>query len=308
VRVIGLLSWYDEQPKWLAATIASLGKRIDLDHLVAVDGAYQLLPGGENESPPEQRETIMETCASMGIGLTLHVPETVWTGNEVEKRSAMFALGQLAAEEDKDWFMVMDADELLKACPSDIRERLNRSPLDAGQVTFLTRNKVQAHLAHQFQGEEVSRAQIPIFFRAVAGGIRVIGNHYTYVTADGRKLWGHGFDETSGELGQFLDLSDVEIDHRTEWRTQQRRKAQKDYYDLRDERQIEHTTCVDCDERGSHVVQVELAKNEDGSVEAWTVSACDVHYPELKRKRDRWLRENGIPAEQLDRMPAPVSA
>lgn len=308
MRVIGLLSWYDEQPKWLAASIASLGKKIGLDHLVAVDGAYQLLPEGENASAQEQREVINDTCAAMDIGLTMHVPDTVWMGNEVEKRSRMFELGQFVANEGEDWFMVIDADEVLKTCPGDVRQRLEESPHDAGQVTFLTRAKVQAHLAQQFQWDEVSRSQIPIFFRAVKGGIRVVGNHYTYVTADGRKLWGHGFDKTSGDLEKFLDLSDVEIDHRTEWRTLQRRDKQKRYYQRRDEMVIESACCVDCEEPGTHITHIELKKNADGSVEAWSVAACDEHYPIRNGELIDWCKANDVPLEQFGQTPMPVSA
>lgn len=300
-RIIGLLSWYDELPKWLAASIASLGKRIDLDHLVAVDGAYQLLPDGKAASGQEQRDVIAETCAAMGIGLTMHVPDHVWIGNEVEKRSFMFGLGQLVATEGEDWFLVIDADEILKVCPPDVRDRLASSEQDAGQVTFETRTPVPAHLARDFHWDEVSRSQIPIFFRAVPGGIRVVGNHYTYVAADGRKLWGHGHDKTSGDVEAFLDLSDVKIDHRTEWRTQFRKKAQKDYYDRRERLSIEQHTCVEegCEEEGTHQIQVDLKKNPDGSVEAWTVAACDMHFPELKAKRDEWMVVNDVPPEQF---------
>jgi hypothetical protein len=42
MSVVGLISWWDESPTWLAASITSLGRFCD--HVVALDGRYALYP------------------------------------------------------------------------------------------------------------------------------------------------------------------------------------------------------------------------------------------------------------------------
>src|ERR1700744_6380021 len=101
MRIIGLCSFYDEEPKLLAAMLAS-GSKLPIDHWVILDGAYGSYPGGHASSRIEQHEMIARTCNGLGVGWTIHVPSTTWRGNEVEKRDRLFAYGHLAAEPG-DW-------------------------------------------------------------------------------------------------------------------------------------------------------------------------------------------------------------
>ena len=94
MKLIAILCWYDERPSWLAGVTASLA-RLQVAHLVAVDGAYGLYPKGHGCSGTEQQQTIVETCRAAGIGTTVHTPPEPWFGNEVEKRNLAF---QLAAQ------------------------------------------------------------------------------------------------------------------------------------------------------------------------------------------------------------------
>ncbi len=97
MRLIGILSWYDERPDWLAATVASLAKA-QVSHLVAVDGRYALYPDSRPSSPGVQHDAIVETCRGAGMGLTMHIPTEPWAGNEVAKRTFCFELAETVEE------------------------------------------------------------------------------------------------------------------------------------------------------------------------------------------------------------------
>jgi hypothetical protein len=68
------LSWFDEPIGWLTELVASLAPHID--HLVAVDGAYGLLPGAEARSPTDQAHAITGACAGAGVGVRRALMET----------------------------------------------------------------------------------------------------------------------------------------------------------------------------------------------------------------------------------------
>lgn len=305
MRLIGLTSFYDEQPKMLAAMIAS-GSKLEIDHWVFLDGAYMLYPGGQPTSQPEQHETIARTCHGMGIGWTIHVPQSTWHGNEVEKRTALFAYGHEASK-DGDWLVVMDADQTFRKVPADLRKQLAESDLDAGQVTFLNYTLPKTEQQKQFHWEPITRVQIPIFFRRQNGPIKVVGNHYTYVAPDGRKLWGHGLDKSSGRLTDYLDLSYVEIDHRTESRSQVRSRDKAAYYQHRESAQIEQPLCMKCEEPATHESHADIDLTPDKYVEAWVVAACDAHFEEIEKAKFEQMAKLGIPRDYFLKN-APVAA
>lgn len=231
MRIIGLLSWYNERPSWLAATVASAAPHID--HIVAVDGAYMLYPGGKPHSSTEQAEAVRQTARACGIGCTIHEPQTVWTQNEVQKRSAMFRLGEAVASPNEDWYFVLDGDEIVTDCYCDLRQTLTDTDLDAGTVTFWDDRDHQAPDERPFVTGFTSEQPIRVLFRAIPG-LKVEGKHYCYVTPDGRYLWG---DEPC-ELA--LDVP-LRIEHRSTKRDLWRQKESKDYYATRDELNIEGT-------------------------------------------------------------------
>ena len=233
MRVIGLLSFYDEHPGWLAAAVASMNGACD--HLIAVDGAYAAYPGGKPHSGAEQGETIRETCRALGIGCTLFEPQRTWFGNEVEKRSHMFALAETVAEPNVDWYFVIDADEVVTdysvGGTQRFRERLGECERDVGNVTFWNRR-----IPHPRELDEdnkwiaaypqIEENRVRILFRAIPG-LRVVERHYWYRLPDGRYLWGDGVQEPAA------DFTDIRVEHRTEYRDPARRKAAQDYYTRR---------------------------------------------------------------------------
>jgi hypothetical protein len=225
VKIVALLSWYDEHPSWLSGTIASLAPFTD--HIVCVDGAYRLFPEGKPSSGSSQHEAIVEVCYASKIGLTLHVPQTVWLGNEREKRAFMFDLGRTVARTREDWFFAIDSDELVTEAPQDLRKRLSETSYDVAQVG-LWRRPPHPEPRFSWPTEETPSRQ---FFRALPG-LTLEHDHYTYTTEDGKVLRGRG------ETPEVEDLSDLKVEHRL-GRDLNRLERQRAYYSLRDELGVE---------------------------------------------------------------------
>lgn len=224
MNVVGVLSWYDESPFWLAASVVGAAKLCD--HVVAVDGAYALYPGGKAWSTPEQAEAITEAAHAAGIGCTVHHPAGVWMGNQVEKRSLMFRLAAQITG-DRDWVFVFDADDLVTQVPTDARDRLEQASEDVAAYTLwwtedmhCTPGLEQAAQQVSYPHEASNRYHRGLF--RTLPGLRVEGAHYHYVAErDGRivHLRGH---EDYHQLEPFLNLTDLRVQHRHPQRTRQR--------------------------------------------------------------------------------------
>lgn len=214
MRLIALVSWFDEQAAWLAELVASLATA-GVDHVVAVDGAYALYPHGRGNSGSEQGRVVAATALGAGMGCTVHQPAFPWVGGEVEKRSVMFALGHLAAVPDEDWLVVADADEVWEQ-PHGLRDALSGTELDVAEVMLVERT-----------GHGRSNAMIRKCFRAQPGGIWVEDRHCRYVAADGRVLWDQA---RRGEEVEALTLMDVRVLHRPGEREAHRTVDRLDYY------------------------------------------------------------------------------
>lgn len=227
--IVGLLSWYEERPAWLSATVASLAPFCD--HLVAVDGAYALFPGGRARSCMEQAEAIRETAAAVGLGCTVHEPRSRWMGNETEKRALMFRLGE-AVTAPEDWYFVVDGDEVVTDPGVGLRDALASSSLDVGEVTLWRRRPQESPEDRPFASPLVESHSHRMFFRAVRG-LTVGRKHYQYVTPDGRFLWG------DGPCAPALDLSTVRVEHRNGERDRARAADSRGYYERRDALNIE---------------------------------------------------------------------
>src|SRR5256885_1150092 len=107
MRVVGLLSFYDESPSWLATAVTGFARVCDA--ITAVDGAYALLPGARPCSHPQQAEAILSASEAAGVACTVHRPNRLFFGNEVEKRNFTFQLAGAGLTGD-DWLLVFDAD------------------------------------------------------------------------------------------------------------------------------------------------------------------------------------------------------
>lgn len=228
MRIIGLLSWYEEHPSWLAECVASAARLCD--HLVAVDGPYALFPGSTRKpaSGSEQPEVIMRTAAGAGMGCTVHVPRRPWWGGEVEKRDFMFRLGMTFAEPGKDWFLRIDADEVLSHVPADARNRLAATGMDVADVTLFER-EAQQKISDLAASDPDYRAPLRVLFRALPG-IGVEQAHYvvTAVAESGRRvLCGNWFVH---HLEPAEHLLDAVLEHRTQQRTESRKRQKATYH------------------------------------------------------------------------------
>lgn len=224
VRVVGCLAWYDESPLWLAAAVQGAAKLCD--HVVAVDGAYALYPRGRAWSTPEQSQAITEAAHAAGVGCTIHHPQEVWMGNQIEKRSLMFELARTVADET-DWVYVFDADDLVTDVPGDARRRLEEAEEDVAVYTLwwtddmhATPAKEQAAQAFAYPHEAANR-YFPGLFRALPG-LRVQDTHYHVVAErDGETVSLRGHPDHH-DLEPFLNLTDMRVQHRHPQRTKQR--------------------------------------------------------------------------------------
>ncbi|MFI5973515.1 hypothetical protein [Streptomyces sp. NPDC051452] len=221
MKVIGLLSWYEEPAPWLAECVAGLAQLCD--HLIAVDGPYARFPGATRKpaSGSEQADTIARTAAGAGIGCTIHVPREPWWGGEVGKRDYMFRLAMTMAQPGTDWLLRVDADEVFTSVPADTKKQLTETDHDVAEVTMWERG---------IDDGQDSQFPIRVAFRALPG-IRIQQAHYV-VTApaeDGstRVLVGN---DTVHRAAPALPLWDVRLEHRTRQRPAMRRAAKDQYY------------------------------------------------------------------------------
>ena len=232
-----MLAFYRESATWLAATVASLAK-LGVDHLVALDGPYQLFPGANNEpmSGAEQAEAIQQGCYGLGIGCTLHRPNRPWAGNEVEKRTRMFELALLVAEPYEDWLFCIDADEVVHRAPHDLKQRLAETELHVAGAALWQRQDAHESEAKSDQNRYLAFTDWTGFdhrclFRALPG-LHVATRH-DCVTDGTLRLRG------IGPLEEALDCHDVVVEHRHEFRDRARTQASDEYHRLVDTMGIE---------------------------------------------------------------------
>jgi hypothetical protein len=136
--VTGMLAWYDEDPAILYRAVRSLDTIAD--HLVAVDGRWNLYPGQTVSSPPEQAQAIREAAHDAGITADIH-PAQEWTG-QVAKRNRMLWI----ASNTSDWVLPLDADWELVGNRTKVRAELEHAKADALTVPFHTPANPDAEL------------------------------------------------------------------------------------------------------------------------------------------------------------------
>jgi hypothetical protein len=304
MKLYGLISWYDEAPSWLSACVASLAK-VGCDHIVALDGAYAFYPEGKPRSGPEQAEAIYRTAEGAGMGCTIHAPSEVWLGNEVEKRSKLFEIAEVISEPNVDWWFVMDADQVvIDPDPSTLKPRLEATDLDVAETMFEERmdpyaTKLKAETARKTHWNRTTQFTVRNLFRALPQ-LRLATNHFTYRTADGRRLWGNA---VMGEaaLEPALLLHDVRIEHRTWFRDLARHESQYTYYRRREELGIEKGECHFCHLRADKMVPFDFERTEHEGKPAFAagwVEVCEDCEPELDKRNRARLSYLGYDEEQ----------
>lgn len=269
MKLIGLLSWFDEPERDLRRAIETF-HAAGMTHLVAVDGAYGIFPGGAATSPPGQRRTIEQTCERLGIPVVVHEPSRTWP-TETEKRALMFGLAERRlATTLADWFIVLDADEYVSA-PVDLPSRLAAVTADAVNV---------AVLEPAGAGRPRREFLIRKIFRALPG-LTVRWNHHTYATPDGRVLWGS--NQVDAET-----MRDVQVVHTTNLRRAERRAVKDAYYSARDELGIEsNSRCWRCGAEATHTMRSNFTYDPvDDRLDSTLFRACDAHLRRLMYDND----------------------
>lgn len=256
MKLHAILSFYDESPTWLAATVASLS-RIGVDHLLAIDGRYPLFNNGASAcSDIEQVEAVMATAMAAGMGVTMSVPKRDETITETAKRERSFRLLEQVAEPLVDWFLVIDADEIIERGSRDVRGELAalEAPVHAAacRVSSVTDpyaqpgpdNGVSSRTEEIHQKLPVSPrfGQMQSRFWRVMHDMRCEPAHYDYtgVDGDGKRWHLRGDIGSFGKTARGLDCAQIgrveecDLLHRKNHRIHTRRELKKAYYDTRD--------------------------------------------------------------------------
>lgn len=253
MKLFAILSWYDESPTWLAATVASLSK-IGVDHLVAVDGAYKHFDG-DARSGLEQSEAILMASEAAHLGVTLVRPiEKLWT--EQQKRDYCFKVVQTLAEPLHDWVTIIDGDELFIEGTHDFKHKLFaaeehvaacvlRQSIDPQATNGLHNTDRTPAIYRGIETDPTIRHLQSRFWR-VLHNMRVTQNHYSFYGEDDSGVtWNLRPDvdkpvEDSTRSGVLIvDDAIPVIEHRDPWRTAWRRNQKSAYYALRDELGLE---------------------------------------------------------------------
>ncbi len=224
--IVGLLNFYKEDDLLLKRSVRGLA-RLGVKRIVAVDGPYALFPNDGPYSDPQQIRVLRQATTQRGVELCLFQPDEPWAGNETEKRQRMLDLA-LGRAYRGDWLVIWDCDYRLMDAPDAmwISDRLQTTGLDVATVSF-----TEDGFCEHYDGYPMA-----MFLRAIPG-IKMDGNHHTYVLPDGRRS--QVLRRPVENEAEALDLSDVRILHDVQRRDPERRARQTAYYEARDAGGIE---------------------------------------------------------------------
>lgn len=282
MKLIGLTAWFDEPVDALLRCIDAMAAA-EVDHIVAMDGRYALYPADHDVSAPNEYAAILMSCRALGMACTIHQPAGPWEDGEVEKRTALFALG-LSVAGDGDWFWVQDADQIVTKAPADLKVRLRDSARDVAEVTILDAVALRAN-QKDWPPEFAMRA----LFRAQP--ITVGPSHCMYNAPDGSLLWGYDGDK---RMQEALDLTDVVlVEHHPDRRSHDRQHAKLMYYAERDAARIERGRCEMCHDASTGLQPVRWRMTELGPTADW-MECCDEHAEMVRMVNEIELRKLGI--------------
>lgn len=220
MKIVGLLSWFQEQPEKLHRTITSTAPLID--ELVCLDGRYALFPHSENRSTHDEMKAIQDACGSTGLPVHIHQVDEPFDGKwggEVAKRAALFRLGE---QTGADWYYVFDADCHVEQVTPGWRDMLDREQeLHVGTVMV-----ADGGLAHPH----------PAFFRALEG-LTVQERHWRYLVPGGPVLW--DYPHLTTQHKRIPTFTKIVVEHESRERSTDRARRRHAYYDQRDALGIE---------------------------------------------------------------------
>lgn len=282
MNLIGLLAWFDEPVDDLLRCIDALA-RATVDRVVAMDGRYALYPADHDVSSPNEYAAILMACRELRVACTIHQPSGPFKGGEVQKRTALFALG-LSVAESGDWFWVQDADQVVAEWPGDLKDRLSATQHDVAEVNMLDTVALRAN-----QKDWPPYFAMRALFRAQP--ITVGPAHCMYNAPDGTLLWGYDGDH---RMADALDLTDVVlVEHHPDRRPHDRQHAKLMYYAERDAAMIERGSCELCGEPATSLEPVRWRMTEIGPV-ASRMECCAMHAESVRVVNALELRKLGI--------------
>jgi len=239
MRLIGILSFYNESPSWLAACVASMAGVCD--QVVAVDGRYALYPDEATVSPPEQVEALVETAAGARLPLTVHRPVEPFYGGEVEKRNLTLKLAAVHAEPMLDWLLVMDADCIIIERSDLLKHDLEHCEQHSASVAV--EEHMDPHdprfpmsIAQDVSLETSWRSPVTLLYRMLPN-LAYEGTHYSLAgDVDGQRTWLWGHDSA---VQPYDATHDIVVRHRNTERPLFRQEQAAAYYATRERLKVE---------------------------------------------------------------------
>lgn len=223
MKVFACMVWFDENPRWLAASVASFAKIAD--HVIAVDGAYFAYPEGRPASGGDQAEAIVTAARTAGVGLTVVVPGEVWMGNEPAKRSCYAKLVNAYATPYEDWMLVLDGDEEISDVSPLARRDLEETDLDAAEIGMWTTDELRSWFGPSRRLYRVlpEMEYGPTHFSLSGKG------------RDGEKVWLNGLGPKYGEtMGDALSMvTQIRVEHKHHLRPDSRTQKADEFNLLR---------------------------------------------------------------------------
>lgn len=215
--------WFDEDPRWLAASVAAFAKLCD--HVIAVDGAYFAYPEGRPASGGDQAESIISAARSAGIGCTVHVPQTVWMGNEPEKRSCYTKIACALGTPYEDWLLVLDGDEEVSWVSPLARADLEATELDAAEIGMWTTDEMRSWFG---PSRRLYRLLPEMKYGPTHFSLSGRGQ-------DGSTVWSNGLGVKYGEpLGDALSMvTEIRVEHKHHLRPETRTEKADEFNLLR---------------------------------------------------------------------------
>lgn len=222
MRLIGMLSFFDEDPELISHAIECVTE-IGVDYLIAADGPYDLFEHDVDHSSGECKTAILDATIGMQ-GCSLLSKQ--WSGNEVEKRNFMLDYAfECVVQSSDDWLLVFDADHLwgtIDVIGPSLKTTLAATQHDFAEVLF---------------ADGLNLDGSPAFYRArllqrAVPGMRYDGSHWLVRHPDGA---------TCATLPNAALSTDAPVEtldrfyvmHMAQARDQARRGAQADYYNKR---------------------------------------------------------------------------
>lgn len=128
MRICACLCWFDERPKMLRQCVRSLAGVADC--LAALDGPFGCYPNAARRrtSSKQQYDAIRKTAADVGLPAKI-TGMGPWETQPVKRSHLVgLAVSYFGLRADRDWLLIVDADEYVDVLRPTWRSKLERTP------------------------------------------------------------------------------------------------------------------------------------------------------------------------------------